>query len=189
MTKNKATLKTSNCISEDNLYSFIRGNLDLQTEREIIKHLSVCQDCLLEVRALIDLEDFFENKKGLRISDLEMEIFKEIKESPKEDEQTPTLWLMLNNAVMKEIKLRPGILWSWELSKPGVYCLIDKQNKVLWQEEISKDLVPGGHVRGRHSLIPGIEIKTMESGNEEDRKLTITIERKKQKLLLLLTAE
>lgn len=160
---------------------YLNGELPFDEDKQFTDHIldcEYCQETLLLYKMMI--------RVGKEYGD---EIFLEVSKSPKEDQQIPTLWLMLNNAVKEEISLRPGIPWSCDLSEQGVYCLIDKQNKVLWQEEISTDLIPGGHVRGRHSPIPRKEIKTMKSGNKEDRKFAITIERKKQKLILLLTAE
>jgi hypothetical protein len=107
MGENRTSSKKGDCFSDDILYAFVRGTLELPAEKEIIKHLSVCQECLLEAKVLIDVETFFEKKKGMRdrISEFEKEIFLKVNELVKIEEGTPILKVMMDDLEKNQIAL------------------------------------------------------------------------------------
>lgn len=163
---------------------YYRQELTPKQEANFEKHFLKCDSCynklLLHQLTLQVVKEYGD------------EIFHEVKEKLKESEQIVTLWLMLNNAIMKEIKLRPGIPWSVELLEAGLYALIyliGRKKKVLWQKRIVPSQQKGGFMRGRLYSPSQVEIEEIQIPTEKGtpkKEVNIIVEPKKNHVILSL---
>jgi hypothetical protein len=161
--------------------SYLHGELSLDEDKQFTDHILECEYCqqtLLLCKMML--------RVGKEYAD---EIFPTVEET-QQDERIPTLWLMLNNAVMKEIKFRTGIPWTTELSKPGLYSVINQEKQILYELRKLPGVEKGVSVRGATDSISRPKIEVIEiplQGKEVKGELAIKLEKKEKQLVLSLS--
>jgi hypothetical protein len=173
------------CLSDNLISAFLSGNPDPITTKRILKHIMICPDCAANVRAWIDVEDFFDKKKGGKsLSPLAEQLLKALNaESPIDNENRVTLFFSLNKLPRVKINLdAPNYSRDIPITEPGVIEVSDASGKPLARLRLPGLRELADATRSTVQIFPLSEPQVIEVPfDDESRKIKLTVVLRKEK--------